>query len=418
MNANTNYKVNPLNGDNYIAWQRHLEWILDDQDLWGITIGLEKKPIPVDAMKVGSEEALVIVEWMRKEKKARKEICLRISDEYFVYIDQTMTALDVWIKLQGIFEALVGLMYIRWEFFQTLAEDGTNFEEHIQKLHSLHQQLKARGQDITDTEFTNTLLTLLPASWASFITTINASGIAITSEMLIGRILDEDHSQHAGSRWQTALKVQNSQNKTEQSGATKRKCWNCGKKGHYVKDCWAKGGGKEGQVLKWFKEPKDKELAKQSEDAEFAFMANDIAFAAISASDWLTDSAATTHIACNRNNFISYSEEPSEIEGITLGASLKTWGWGTVAVDFKVNDKAYSVKLNDVKHALESPNNIISIGWLTVRFCNLIDWSLYGRDFVHTCLWYGPLNSTRCLFAYGHAVQVLLTVQYTQTHIM
>ena len=53
-----------------------------------------------------------------------------------------------------------------------------------------------------------------------------------------------------------------------------------------------------------------------------------------------------------------------------------------------------------------------------VRFCNLIDWSLYGRDFVHTCLWHGPLNSTRCLFVYGRAVQVLLTVQYTRTHIM
>ena len=53
-----------------------------------------------------------------------------------------------------------------------------------------------------------------------------------------------------------------------------------------------------------------------------------------------------------------------------------------------------------------------------VRFCNLIDWSLYDRDFVHTCLWHGPLNSTRCLFVYGRAVQVLLTVQYTWTHIM
>ena len=36
----------------------------------------------------------------------------------------------------------------------------------------------------------------------------------------------------------------------------------------------------------------------------------------------------------------------------------------------------------------------------TVRFCNLVDWILYGRDFVHTCLWHGPLNSTMCLFVY------------------
>ena len=36
----------------------------------------------------------------------------------------------------------------------------------------------------------------------------------------------------------------------------------------------------------------------------------------------------------------------------------------------------------------------------------------------HPPLWHGPLNSTMCLFVYGHAVQVLLTVQYTRTHIM
>ena len=53
-----------------------------------------------------------------------------------------------------------------------------------------------------------------------------------------------------------------------------------------------------------------------------------------------------------------------------------------------------------------------------VRFCNLVDWSLYGRDLVHTCLWHSPLNSTMRLFVYGCAVQVLLTVQYTWTHIM
>ena len=37
---------------------------------------------------------------------------------------------------------------------------------------------------------------------------------------------------------------------------------------------------------------------------------------------------------------------------------------------------------------------------------------------VHTCLGHNPLNSTDCLFVYGCAVQMLLTVQYTRTHIM
>ena len=109
--------------------------------------------------------------------------------------------------------------------------------------------------------------------------------------------------------------------------ATKGKCRNCSKKGHYEKDCWAKGGGKEGQAPAWFKQPKEKDSAKQSEDADFAFTANnEIALATIPASYWLADSVATTHIARNRNDFTSYIKESSVIEGITPGAVLLTHG--------------------------------------------------------------------------------------------
>ena len=93
----------------------------------------------------------------------------------------------------------------------------------------------------------------------------------------------------------------------------------------------------------------------------------------------------------------------------------------TLYVEFEVSVEEASIEAKSdcesIKQKIEggsrcSPETIL------VRFCNLIDWSLYGRDFVHTCLWHGPLNSTRCLFVYGRAVQVLLTVQYTRTHIM
>jgi hypothetical protein len=36
-----------------------------------------------------------------------------------------------------------------------------------------------------------------------------------------------------------------------------------------------------------------------------------------------------------------------------------------VAIGFKVGEKVYSITLKDVKHAPDSPNNIISIGRLT-----------------------------------------------------
>ena len=117
----------------------------------------------------------------------------------------------MWSRLQEIFQskAATRIVNLCHEFFQTFAEDGANMEEHICKLHGLHQQLNARGQLITNEDFTNTLLTSLPDTWSPFITTINATGAAISSEILIARILDEDHTQKASIAQQTALKAHN-----------------------------------------------------------------------------------------------------------------------------------------------------------------------------------------------------------------
>ena len=197
-------------------------------------------------------------------------------------------------------------------------------EEHVQKLHGIQQELNVWGHYISNTEFMNTLLTSLPDSWLAFITAVNASGIGPSVDVLIVQVLDEDCTRKVGLAQQTALKAQQCHKpKKDNSGAIKGKCQNCGKKGHYVKDCWVKGGGQEGQAPKWFK---PKETAKQAEEKDFAFMSKKVAYSAISASDWLADSAVTMHIVRSQSDFMNYAEEPSEIEGISPGAMLHTWG--------------------------------------------------------------------------------------------
>ena len=98
-------------------------------------------------------------------------------------------------------------------------------EEHIRKLRGLYQKLNARGQLITNEDFTNTLLTSLPDTWSPFFTTINATRAAIFSENLISRILDEDCTWQAGTARQMALKAHNPGKKPKgKPGAMKGKC--------------------------------------------------------------------------------------------------------------------------------------------------------------------------------------------------
>ena len=246
-----------------------------------ITNSTEPEPQLIDPQAVTQVERMALNEWKKQDKKAKKEICLRISDEYLVYIDQITTTPELWAKLQAIFEskAAVSIVNICREFFQTFAKDGANMEEHIHKLRGLYQQLNARGQLVTDKDLANTLFTSLPEKWSSFITTINTTGMLITLEILIARILDEDRSRRPGTVQQTVLKAQGPGKKSKggQTGNTKGKCQNCSKKGHYEKECWVKGSGKEGQALAWFK-PKNADSAKQPEENEFTFITKMILF--------------------------------------------------------------------------------------------------------------------------------------------
>ena len=131
--TNNTYEIEPPNGENYVTWHRHLEWILNDLDLWAVTNGETKELEPVDPRHPTAQECQVRAEWVKKDRKAKQEIGLWISDEYLVYIDETMTALELWTRLQGIFEskATVGVINIQREFFWMFAEDSANMEEHI-----------------------------------------------------------------------------------------------------------------------------------------------------------------------------------------------------------------------------------------------------------------------------------------------
>ena len=112
----------------------------------------------------------------------------------------------------------------------------------------------------------------LPPSYDSYISAINATssvlGSHLSADDLMLTVTEEYECRSLKSKGKS--KEENAafhagDSKKDRKGGQKRKgeCHNCGKKGHWTRDCYAEGGGKEGEGPKQ-KEKKDKEGDKDS----------------------------------------------------------------------------------------------------------------------------------------------------------
>jgi len=63
------YRIDPLTGDNYLAWKEKLQWTLIEQDLWGHASGDAMRPTPQDKNNVTAVEMQVISDWEKKDQE-------------------------------------------------------------------------------------------------------------------------------------------------------------------------------------------------------------------------------------------------------------------------------------------------------------------------------------------------------------
>ena len=159
-------------------------------------------------------------------------------------------------------------------------------------------------------------------------------------------------------------------------------CHNCKKKGHLAKDCWAKGGRKEGQGPKKKKgKGNQANVAQESTDAS-SFTLSDIAyvvltgdspppyidavFMTVSANfskyDWLLDCGASTHVCTIHEAFTMYTPlENATIRGIGLGKAT-VLGKGMINLRFWMGNKTITHQLINVSHMLSALNCLMSQG--------------------------------------------------------
>jgi hypothetical protein len=135
----------------------------------------------------------------------------------------------------------------------------------------MQEDLATMGHPPDDDEFYAIILGSLPSSFEPFISALNATssvlGTILSSDELMQAFTNEYDRRSFGKapkRDENAAfsAAEGSGRKGNLKGKKKGKCNNCGKPGHWARDCWEEGGGKEGQKPNFKSKGKGKEDGK------------------------------------------------------------------------------------------------------------------------------------------------------------
>ena len=155
---------------------------------------------------------------------------------------------------------------------------------HFVTLQTMREDLAVMGQPLNENNFYTIILGSLPQSYDPYISTVNATssvlGKTISADNLMLTVTGEYEHQNlknkTGKKDNNVAFYSNNSEKGEKGGScvnSKKKnitYHSCHKKGHYKSECWAPGGGKEGQGPKQKGKGKVKRDEKKDEEGSGA----------------------------------------------------------------------------------------------------------------------------------------------------
>lgn len=183
---------------NYNAWSFRMQRHLEEKELWDIvTEDLEPKLKTIsgesteESKSREEEHAAKHAGWKKKSNEAFSIITNAVKDSQISHIQTSKSAYYAWKTLANIHQGIGtnGRMVLLSKL-TTLRFDGKNVQSHVDKLHTLQQQLRNLNKEISDEEMVDYLLISLPKSFTSFKRGINTlPEESRTFEFVSGRLI-------------------------------------------------------------------------------------------------------------------------------------------------------------------------------------------------------------------------------------
>src|SRR5579859_729241 len=386
MEEPKSYSIEKLNESNYRSWSQVVESHLDDQDLWEVVQGKDKKPerpsTPTTSTAQTSDQTAAaetamaaameayeaeLEAWTKKAKRARKMIISTISPSVMTYVEGTKDPAEMWTTLEGRYKpkmhATLHQLQRQFNTMKMLDDDG-DMEKHLQQVERLKRQIEEQGEQISDSSYVSILLNCAPPRYDVQISILEAQD-DVTSTIIINRLVEKYRKflitkpeekrmamhadQHKGGKSKSGRHT----NSTKFNG----KCNHCNKRGHKEDQCWTKH-----PELKQEKSRRD----QRNERPKFAMMAM-VATAEVPKRQsgpqiWYTDSGASDHFSPHRDLFETFHKLDKPIvietaEGTAIGVGV---GLVTLTVLGK-DDLESDLQLNGVIYAPSMSSNLFSL---------------------------------------------------------
>lgn len=307
-------------------------------------------------------------EWLKNDGMAMFIITSSMDLSQITLIENCETAKEIMLKLESIYEQKSELckMLIHEKFYQYKMSPNDSVAQHISKVESLAKQLNENGEKVSEMAIITKILGTLPSKYRP----LRQAWMSMDPEQqtiinLTARLLDEEASLACEDEQQqeTALLVANkglkkhsNQNKPSSSGPNQNKtnskhrfeCYNCGKRGHFSKECRAPRKSK-------YRKPQQEGADMLAFNIESNYTSNpeDI---------WILDSGASAHMTYRKEFFIEIFE--SSQKTLTLGnkQSVEVSGIGKILIQRYVNGQWEDSELCDVLYVPSLRRNLFSEG--------------------------------------------------------
>lgn len=294
--GNSSLVMDKLKGiENYNSWKFMMKMVLIHEDLWDF---VEKEPTDAEHTK--------------KVQKALARIALSVQPAAFSHVRSAKTAHEAWTNLQKAYEdrGLCRRLALLRALFSTKLENQS-MESYINRIVEISQQLSDIGSPLEDDFIAIIMLSGLTEDYDPLIMAIENSNIKLSSEVVQGKLLQENLRRDDKNESGSALAAVRKQ----------PKCFRCKKTGHFIKDCPQKTSG-------WKKNTNMSNMKKVDESKALltALSAN------IEADSWYIDSGATSHMCCDRSVMCDFVKSKSLEVKVANGDKLYTEGTGTVRI--------------------------------------------------------------------------------------